>query len=140
LGEPIRSELHFDTFFISDRKLATQTTKGKKLKKWKMTTYPIYDDMAVLVDGTIATGIGVFCAGQGARVSPLLDDLEDTGFHAPGSEEEGDESAKSVTEDPEVRLFSSCNLLTIMPLNRCLPHLPLSHNLPNEAPILLPVS
>jgi hypothetical protein len=97
--------------------------------------------MATLVDGTIATGIGVFRASQGAIVSPILDDLEeDMGFHAPGSEEEGDESAKSVTEDPEVQLFCPCNLFAIMQLNRSLPHLPLSHNSPNEAPTLLPVS
>jgi hypothetical protein len=106
-----------------------------------MMIYPIYIDIATLVDDTIATGIGVFHAGQGAIVLPMLDDLEeDMGSHAPGSEEEGDKSAKSTTEDPEVRLFCLCNLFALMQLNRCLPHLPLSHNSPNEAPTLLPIS
>jgi hypothetical protein len=56
-----------------------QTADGKKYKKWKMTPYPLYDNMATLLDGTIATSTGAFCAGPAAVLMMIVDGSDSEG-------------------------------------------------------------
>lgn len=40
-------------------------------KKWRKTPFPLFDDMAGLVDGTVATGEGAYHPGQPAHVPAM---------------------------------------------------------------------